>query len=46
MLFSNVVVCNCGQFGGVEKHATESQKEKEWAIKLDLHSFVVETPFH
>ena len=46
MLFSNVVVCNCGQFGGVEKHTTESHKEEESAIKLDPYTFVVETPFH
>ena len=30
----------------VEKHATESHKEGESAIKLDLPSFVAETPFH
>ena len=30
----------------MEKHATESHKEEESAIKLDLPSFVVETPFH
>ena len=30
----------------VEKHATESHKEGESAIKLDLPSFVVKTPFH
>ena len=29
-----------------EKHATESHKEGESAIKLDPLSFVVETPFH
>ena len=30
----------------VEKHATESHKDRESAIKLDPPSFVVETPFH
>ena len=30
----------------VEKHATDSHKEGESAIKLDPPSFVVETPFH
>ena len=30
----------------VEKHATESRNEGESAIKLDLPSFVLETPFH
>ena len=30
----------------VEKHATESHKKGESAIKFDPTSFVVETPFH
>ena len=35
-----------GSTQNVEKHATESLKEGESAIKLDPPSFVVETPFH